>query len=918
MLLKFFNRGTGKGKGPVEYILNATDTKGIPREPQPELLKGNPQQIITLIDSLDFKHKYTSGVISFAPTDAPTNEQLEAIITSFEDTAFAGLEPDQYDILWVKHTHTGGGATALAERGRVELHFVTPRVELTTGKSLNIAPPGANYYFEPWRDYWNMTHGWASPNDPQRARTYYPGYHALIDAQNCRLELNGQKPVSRDDARKLITNYLTAYIEEGQIQNRNDIVTTLEEAGFTITRQGDNYITVTHDDLHQRIRLKGGIYSASWRLGAEFTAETRTEPKTGGSDCGAEFTTISDKLAAYLQKRRDFHRQKYGAHYPSSPDLVEMDGLFPGGDFACDLSGYLGRQLGDESIFNESVQTDSNEPTNPQPTQAEDLGGGTLSKQGGQVHHSTPQQPLPNRLEMQREALSQAVDNDPLNRLETLFKTVDNDLLEREQTLSKTVDNLPLARLESLSNPLDNLSLPRQETLSNPLDNTPLSRQEILSNSLDNDRWGKQEQALLNAVNEDDESTRKRITRNLQELCRELRGGQERTTEINHQFPRTTEQKIGVFNHSTERINQELLRNNQLLQQHTDRLIRENQQARERLSRHHERLRRIKEQQFRELDKFKTDINLADYAQTLGYEVNKKKSSVNCLVLKDNQGDKILVGINQADGHYFYSSVNDDRDKGSIIDFIQKRRNLNLGEVRKELRPWLNNPYSPKEATPKLTPITQDRQKILTEFEGFQVIVTHPYLTQRGITPETSNLPRFQGIIYMDSRNNLIFPHQDREGVCGYEIRHQAFKGFSSGGTKGLWCSQGASTDTKLVICESPLDCLSYHQLFPDETTRYMATGGTLSEKQKDLLQGALTKINDLGGEIIVATDKDEAGQKMAQELRNLAPSTAQMSRVVPTHHKDWNEALMAEIRRQREQEQEQQQKRSRGRGLSR
>lgn len=252
MLLKFFNRGTGKGSGPVEYILNATDPKGIPREPQPELLKGNPQQIITLIDSLDFKHKYTSGVISFAPTDAPTNEQLEAIITSFEDTAFAGLEPDQYDILWVKHTHTGGGATALAERGRVELHFVTPRVELTTGKSLNIAPPGANYYFEPWRDYWNMTHGWASPNDPQRARTYYPGYHALIDAQNRRLELNGQKPVSRDDARKLITNYLTAYIEEGQILNRNGIVTTLEEAGFTITRQGDNYITVTHDDLHHQ------------------------------------------------------------------------------------------------------------------------------------------------------------------------------------------------------------------------------------------------------------------------------------------------------------------------------------------------------------------------------------------------------------------------------------------------------------------------------------------------------------------------------------------------------------------------------------------------------------------------------------------------------------------------------------------
>ncbi|MEL4897948.1 relaxase/mobilization nuclease domain-containing protein [Crocosphaera sp. Alani8] len=252
MLLKFFDRGTGKGAGPVEYILKETDAKGIIREPSPELLKGNPQQTINVIDSLDFKHKYTSGVISFAASDAPTNEQLEAVINSFEDTAFAGLEPDQYDILWVKHTHTGSD--------RVELHFVTPRVELTSGKSLNIAPPGSNKYFEPWRDYWNTFQGWASPNDPQRARTYYPGYQALIDAQNHRLELNGQKPLKRDDARKMITNYLTGYIENGQIQNRNEILTTLENSGFTITRQGDNYITVSHDDLaciiHERIEKK--------------------------------------------------------------------------------------------------------------------------------------------------------------------------------------------------------------------------------------------------------------------------------------------------------------------------------------------------------------------------------------------------------------------------------------------------------------------------------------------------------------------------------------------------------------------------------------------------------------------------------------------------------------------------------------
>ncbi|MGK7953980.1 MAG: DUF3991 and toprim domain-containing protein, partial [Crocosphaera sp.] len=408
------------------------------------------------------------------------------------------------------------------------------------------------------------------------------------------------------------------------------------------------------------------------------------------------------------------------------------------------------------------------------------------------------------------------------------------------------------------------------------------------------DQLEMQRQALLKAVEEDDEPIRKRTTRNLQELCHSIREGQA----------------------TTERTNDQLNQANQLTQQHHQQLIEQNKRTRKRLSRHHERLRKIADKQAEELHRCK-QINLADYAQVKGYTIDKNKSSVNCLVLKDNQGDKILVGLNQADGHYFYSSVKDDRDSGSIIDFIQNRRNLNLGEIRKELRPWLNDTYSstytPYQPTPKLTPTTPDRHKILTQFERFKPIINHPYLTQRGISPQTTNNPKFQDKIYTDSRNNVIFPHHDREGVCGYEIRNQQFKGFSKGGSKGLWFSKAASTDTKLVICESPLDCLSYDQLFPDANTRYMATGGTLSEKQKTLLKTAFEKIHSQGGQIIIATDQDQAGQEIAQELNSISPSTAQVGRVVPNHHKDWNEALMAQIRWEREQEQ----KRNRGRGFS-
>ena len=93
MLVKFFARGKGEGRGPVEYITrkNYPGTNKL-RYPAPELIRGNPVITRRLIDSLLFKHKYNSGVLSFAPEDAPTDKQIEAVVDSFERYAFAGLD----------------------------------------------------------------------------------------------------------------------------------------------------------------------------------------------------------------------------------------------------------------------------------------------------------------------------------------------------------------------------------------------------------------------------------------------------------------------------------------------------------------------------------------------------------------------------------------------------------------------------------------------------------------------------------------------------------------------------------------------------------------------------------------------------------------------------------------------------------
>lgn len=800
MLLKFFSRGTGKGKTAVEYLLRETDANGIRREPLPTLLRGNPEQIIDLIDSLDFKHKYNSGVISFAPEDAPTLAQEQALIDSFEKTAFAGLQPDRYSILWVKHCHTNSN--------RVELHFITPRVELTTGKSLNISPPGWGNYFRPWRDYWNYSQGWASPDDPARARTYHPDYHALIDAQNLRLSLEGKPINNREDYRKIITNYLEENIKLGQIQDSKDLRSLLQETGFTIARTGADYLTVYREDIGQKIRLKGGIYSESWRLGKGVTAEVRSGQEEDRSSLLARAREAEEQLSQRTSERAEYHHSRYGNIQAENHRPTEMVSVVARSNTYQPLPDFLRHELGDDALSNQPTTRNPNTEENKRNTQEQKLASRTLRNRTREISNSATQHQISNQLEVQQ-------------------------------------------------------------------------------------------QALLKAVKEDDERIRKRVTANVLELCHSIRSGQEATSRTNRELNQT---------------NSNLTRLNQQLEQ-------QRRTVAESLSRHHERLRRIRMKREEELEKFKSQINLVEYATYQGYQLDKSKSSQNCIVLKDNVGDKILVGVDRTDNHYFYYSVKNERDSGSIIDFIQKRKNLNLGEVRKELRPWINSSYSPsyraeKEPIPQPKPASKDRYKILVQFENFEAIAHHPYLAERGINQQTTSDPRFEGTLYTDGKGNVIFPHLDREGICGYEIRNQNFKGFSSGGTKGLWISRSFGEDLRLVICESPLDCLSYHQLYPDAQTRYFATGGTISELQKDLLTTAFEKIHAQGGQIIIATDRDEAGNKLALELAKIAPESSQISRSIPEHQKDWNEALVAQIAWERQQQE--QQKRDRGRGFSR
>ena len=315
MLNKTFTTGIGKGRGPVEYCISIVVPKFDPetrrkikgefvtRNPAPVVLFGDPKRTISLIDSVDNKWKYTSGVISFGNEDAPTSDEITEVIKSFEEMAFAGLDPEQYDCLWTMHTH----------EGNVELHYVTPRVELSSGKALNICPPGYLKMFDAWRDSWNFEKGWSRPDDPARAKLVQIGDN-LEKADAARLKAGLEKS-GPTKAKLEITDWLVERIKSGLVKNRADVEKSLSEIG-TITKIGPTFISLHPAGFTKPFRLKGEIYGESFKseeLESDIGIEESPGCGRGGQRDESRAAEARSRLAIAVSKRANYNIDCYHA-----------------------------------------------------------------------------------------------------------------------------------------------------------------------------------------------------------------------------------------------------------------------------------------------------------------------------------------------------------------------------------------------------------------------------------------------------------------------------------------------------------------------------------------------------------------------------------------------------------------------------
>ena len=153
--IKFLEHGKGSAAHASAYVLDKLDHRGNVRAGV-QVLRGDATTFNAVCHASPHLWKYTSGVLAWSKDDDPTDEQILEVLNDFEKHAFAGLDQSQYHLFAVLHTDDDGSK---------HIHVLVPRLDLQSGKSLNIAPPGHEKHFDALRDYFNTKYQWSRPDD---------------------------------------------------------------------------------------------------------------------------------------------------------------------------------------------------------------------------------------------------------------------------------------------------------------------------------------------------------------------------------------------------------------------------------------------------------------------------------------------------------------------------------------------------------------------------------------------------------------------------------------------------------------------------------------------------------------------------------------------------------------------------------
>ncbi|OJZ93092.1 relaxase/mobilization nuclease domain-containing protein [Helicobacter pylori] len=291
MLVKFWgiNQGGGDGDGSVNYLLNERVEQGTAK-----VLKGDANLTKSLLLSLTQKHKACVGCLSFEESNIDESLKYE-LMESFENALLTQEMQGRYNILWVEHT----------DKGRLELNFVIPRIDLIIQKAFTPYYHSADITrIDIWKDCINLKHNFTNHKDLEKQHN--------IQQHQTKNPKNKELLTTYEKLDKLIQDNL------GKLFNsREDIINFLKANQCEVTRQGKDYISVKLPNEPKAKRLKGFYYHETFRTIADIREQLSEARQREIQREHPNYQRDSDNHAELLRElENELHRHiKYKQQY---------------------------------------------------------------------------------------------------------------------------------------------------------------------------------------------------------------------------------------------------------------------------------------------------------------------------------------------------------------------------------------------------------------------------------------------------------------------------------------------------------------------------------------------------------------------------------------------------------------------------
>ena len=290
MIVDFFRHGSGLSKNCLDYLL------GEDREREhAQVLSGDVELTAQLIDSSPFAKKYTSGCLSFYEHDL-SDQDKQNIMQNFEQCLFSGLGQDQYQILWIQHQDKVNQDTG---QTRLELNFVIPNVELSTGKRLQpfYAPVDLDRV-DLFKQITNTENSLYDPDDPEHRQLF-------LNKKNL--------PKDVKDFKEQLHQRVYRAVSKGEVADRQELVQWLESNQINVTRQVKNSISIEnpYEGAKRPIRLEGEIYEQGFRATGEYRQEVQQRIEEYRGTTSERYRANVTDYQRQLEHKSQYHSDRY-------------------------------------------------------------------------------------------------------------------------------------------------------------------------------------------------------------------------------------------------------------------------------------------------------------------------------------------------------------------------------------------------------------------------------------------------------------------------------------------------------------------------------------------------------------------------------------------------------------------------------